>query len=494
MNYQGFNNEEYIKEQSSKIRERLTLFGDKLYLEFGGKLFDDFHASRVLPGFDVNAKIKLLTELRDQAELIICISALSIENSKIRDDIGITYDMDALRLIDNISKMGIYIGSVVITQYSGQPLADVFHNKLKMRGVTVYIHRKTAGYPSNIDLITSDEGYGKNPYIETTRPVVVVTAPGPASGKLGTCLSQLYHEHKRGVHAGYAKYETFPVWDLDVQHPVNLAYEAATADLKDVNMIDPFHLSEYGITAINYNRDIEVFPIVRAILKKVTGKDIYKSPTDMGVNMVGSCIIDDAVVRKAACDEVIRRYYKAICNYKRGELDLETCNRIKLLMQALGVKPEERSTVLPARLKGELSGSSAVALELYDGRIVTGRGSQLMNSTSSAILNSIKVLAGMTDELLLISPIVLEPIISLKKEVLGSRYPVLNAEEVLIALSISAATNPMAAHAVIQLEKLRGCDAHSNDIISGADAATFRKLGINITCDPEFPTKDLYFK
>ena len=490
----GFNNEEYVKEQSKKIKERLAMFGGKLYLEFGGKLFDDWHASRVLPGFDVNAKIKLLTNLSDQAELIICISAPSIEACKVRDDVGITYDMDALRLIDDLRKRDIYIGSVVITQYTGQPAADIFKNKLTMRGVKVYVHGLTQGYPNDVQKIVSDEGYGANPYIETTRPLVVVTAPGPGSGKLATCLSQLYHENKRGIKAGYAKYETFPVWNLPLQHPVNLAYEAATADLKDVNMIDPYHLAAYNMTAVNYNRDIEVFPVVRAILNRIAGHDVYNSPTDMGVNMIGNCISDDEVVRKAACQEIIRRYYKALCGYKRGEVDYATLNKNEMLMHTLGLSSSDRSVVEPALKKAEESNTSAVAIELHNGTIVTGKASNLMNSTSSCILNSIKVLAGIADEMLLISPIVLEPIIKLKKEVLGSRYAVLTAEEVMIALSISAATNPTAALAVKQLCKLRGCEAHSSDIISSPDATTFRKLGINITCEPQYPTKNLYFK
>ncbi|MEG2144267.1 MAG: DUF1846 domain-containing protein [Oscillospiraceae bacterium] len=490
----GFNNDLYVKEQSLKIKERLEMFGGKLYLEFGGKLFDDWHASRVLPGFDVNAKINLLMALREEAELIICISAPSIESSKMRDDMGITYDMDALRLIDDLRKRGIYIGSVVITQYTGQPAADIFKNKLTKRGVRVYVHGLTKGYPSDVQKIVSDEGYGANPYIETTKPLVVVTAPGPGSGKLATCLSQLFHENKNGKKAGYAKCETFPVWDLPLQHPVNLAYEAATADLKDVNMIDPFHLAAYNVTAVNYNRDIEVFPVVRAILKRITGEDIYKSPTDMGVNAIGKCITDDDVVKEAACQEVIRRYFKAQCAFKKGEIDDETFNKNELLMHTLGLTPDERSVVEPALKKSKKSGASAVAIELSNGEIVTGKASQLMNSTSSCILNSVKVLAGISDDMLLISPIVLEPIIRLKKEVLGSRYPVLTAEEVLIALSISAATNPTAAMAVEELRQLRGCEAHSSDIISSPDSTTFRKLGINITCEPQYPTKSLYFR
>lgn len=494
MRKNGFNNETYIRQQSAKIRERVERFGGKLYLEFGGKLFDDFHAARVLPGFDLNGKVKLLWELREQAEIILCISAKAIENNKVRSDIGITYDLDVLRLIDSLRHMDLYIGSVLITQYSGQSAADTFRKKLEMRGERVYVHTLTKGYPSDVDTIVSDEGYGANPYIETSRPLVVVTAPGPGSGKLATCLSQLYHEQKRGVKAGYAKYETFPVWNLPLQHPVNVAYEAATADLRDVNMIDPFHLSAYGVTTVNYNRDIEAFPVVRTILNRIIGQDIYASPTDMGVNMIGKCIIDDEVVKEASSQEIIRRYFKAHCDYKKGEGDIEACQRIEFLMSSLGLRSTDRRTVIPAVEKSKESGRSAVAIELNNGQIVTGKSSELMNDTASAVLNSIKVLAGLSDEILLISPIVLEPIVRLKKEVLGSRYPVLKLEEVLQALSISAATNPTAELAMKQLPNLRGCDVHCSDIITQADGATFLKLGINYTCEPQFPTKDLYFK
>ncbi len=494
MTTQGFNNETYIRQQSAKIRERVEQFGGKLYLEFGGKLFDDFHAARVLPGFDLNGKVKLLWELREQAEIIFCISATAIEKNKVRSDVGITYDLDVLRLIDSLRRMDLYIGSVLITQYSGQSAADMFRKKLEMRGERVYVHTLTKGYPSDVDIIVSDEGYGANPYIETSRPLVVVTAPGPGSGKLATCLSQLYHDQKHDIKAGYAKYETFPVWNLPLQHPVNVAYEAATADLKDVNMIDPFHLSAYGVTTINYNRDIEAFPVVRAILNRILGGDIYASPTDMGVNMIGSCITDDQAVRYAASQEIIRRYFNARCAYKKGEGDLEACQRIEFLMSSLGLRTTDRRTVVPAVQKAKDSGRSAVAIELPDGQIVTGKSSELMNDTASAVLNSIKLLAGLADEILLISPIVLEPIVRLKKEVLGSRYPVLKLEEVLQALSISAATNPTAELAMKQLPKLRGCDAHCSDIITQADGATFLKLGVNYTCEPQFPTKDLYFK
>lgn len=488
----GFDNDVYITEQSKKIRERVERF-DKLYLEFGGKLFDDFHAARVLPGFDPNGKVKLLAELKDQAEIILCISAEAIEQNKMRADIGITYDMDVLRLIDALRGIGLYISTVLITQYTGEAAADVFRKKLEMRGERVFVHTLTQGYPSDVDVIVSDTGYGANPYIETTRSLVVVTAPGPGSGKLATCLSQLYHEQKRGIKSGYAKYETFPVWDLPLRHPVNVAYEAATADLKDVNMIDPYHLSAYDKTAVNYNRDVEVFPVVSAILKRITGEEIYKSPTDMGVNMIGRGIIDDGVVEIAAKQEIIRRWYKERVIYKQGQGSMEAIQRIEYLMGSMDLHPGDRRVVDPANLKAETSGHSAVAIELADGKIITGRSSKLMNDTASVVLNSLKYLAGMNDDNLLISPIVLEPIIRLKKEMLGSRYPVLKLEEVLQALSISAATNPTAELALRHLPELRNCDAHCSDIITQDDASTFLKLGIRYTCEPQFPTKDLYF-
>ncbi len=489
----GFNNEMYLTEQSKRIRERVESY-KKLYLEFGGKLFDDYHAARVLPGFDVNAKVKLLCQLRDQAEIILCISAGAIEQNKMRADIGITYDMDVMRLIDNLRKMDLYIGSVLITQFTGQPAAQAFRQKLELRGERVYIHTLTEGYPSDVDTIVSERGYGANPYIETSRPLVVVTAPGPGCGKLATCLSQLYHEQKNGVKAGYAKYETFPVWDLPLKHPVNIAYEAATVDLKDVNMIDPFHLEAYETTAVNYNRDIEVFPVVRAILKRITGEDVYKSPTDMGVNMIGRCIENDSVVQSAARQEIIRRFYKTSVEYQKGLQDVEAIKRIEFLMSNLDLHTTERRVVKPALEKAENSGHSVIAIGLHDERIVTGKSSELMNDTASVVLNSIKMLAGIADDMLLISPIVLEPIIRMKKEILGSRYPVLKLEEVLQALSISAATNPTAEMALKQLPKLRGCEAHASDIITQDDNDTFLKLGIHLTSEPKFPTTDLYFR
>lgn len=491
----GFDSKRYMKIQTEHIQERVKRFGGKLYLEFGGKLFDDYHASRVLPGFDVNGKVKLLAELKSDAEIILCISAGDIESNKLRSDIGITYDLDVLRLIDKLRRMGLYIGSIVITQFTEQPAADHFRKKLEMRGERVYIHRHTKGYPTDVDTIVSDEGYGANPYIETSKPLVVVTAPGPGSGKLATCLSQLYHEYKRGVKAGYAKYETFPIWDMPLKHPVNIAYEAATADLRDVNMIDPFHLDAYGVTAVNYNRDVEVFPVVKTILHKITGDHaVYQSPTDMGVNMIGRCIVDDEAVRKASKEEVIRRYFNAQCDYKQGRTEMSTAQRVELLMNELSLHPDDLRPVRPALEKSASCGRPASAILLHDGRIVTGKSSDLMSCSSSVILNAIKVLAGIADEIMLISPTVLEPILKLKKEALGRRHPVLSADEVLIALSVSAAMNPTAELALSKLHELRGCQLHSSNIITQANEDILRRLGLNYTCTPEFPTKDLYFR
>lgn len=503
----GFNNKRYIAEQSKRIRQLVERF-DKLYLEFGGKLFDDHHAARVLPGFDINAKVKLLAELREQAEIIFCISATAIEFNKIRSDLGITYDMDVLRLVDKMRGMGLYISAILITQYSGQPGADAFRRRLEQIGERVYVHTLTKGYPSDVNVIVSDEGYGANSFIETTRSLVVVTAPGPGSGKLATCLSQLYHEQKRGIKGGYAKYESFPVWNLPLQHPVNVAYEAATADLKDVNMIDPFHLAAYNETTVNYNRDIEAFPVVRTILTRITGEDTYKSPTDMGVNMIGYCIDDDDAVQEAAKQEIIRRWYKARCNAKQGLADEDECKRIEFLMSSLSIGAHDRRVVDAANRKADLlreeaAGEdtadrgynlSAVAIELPDGKILTGKSSPLMNDTAAVVLNSIKYLAGISDDIPLISPNVLEPIVRLKKEILGSRYPVLKLEEVLQALSFSATMNPTAEIAVRQLKKLSGCEAHCSNIITQDDASCFIKLGINFTCEPEYPTTDRYFR
>lgn len=488
----GFDSREYTRRQTSQILERISRFDNKLYLEFGGKIFDDFHAARVLPGFDPNGKIKLLYELRDRVEVVFCVCAADIEKTKIRADIGITYDMEVLRLISLISKMGILVSSVVITQYTGQSAVEPFRRRLEMMGVRHYTHYPIKDYPTDINTIVSPEGYGKNDYIETTRPLVVVTAPGPGSGKLATCLSQLYHEHKRGRVAGYAKFETFPIWNLPLKHPVNLAYEAATADLQDINMIDPFHLEAYGVSTVNYNRDIEAFPVLRTILTRVTGNpDFYRSPTDMGVNMAGYCIYDDDAVCEASKQEVIRRYYKTACDCRLGREKDSTLEKIKSIMQQLGVTPRDRHTVTPALEKSQAANAPAAALELEDGRIITGRKTQLMSASASAVVNSVKALAGLDDKIMLISPIVLEPILRLKGEILGSASSVLKLDDVLIALSICAATNPTAALAVSCLPKLRGCDFHSTQMLRSGDEGTLRKLGLNVTCEPVFPAKDL---
>lgn len=490
----GFDNDLYIKKQKEYITERIKKFGNKLYLEFGGKLFDDYHAARVLPGFDLNGKVRLLREFNDQAEVIFCINAADIEKKKIRADFGISYDMDVLRLIDNLREMDISVNSVVITQYAGQHSADAFRKKLEMRGEKCYFHYPIKGYPLDVERIVSDEGYGANPYIETTRPLVVITAPGPCSGKLATCLSQLYHEYKRGVNAGYAKFETFPIWNTPLKHPVNVAYEAATADLKDVNMIDPWHLEAYGKTTVNYNRDIEVFPVVNNILTKITGKPgLYKSPTDMGVNMAGYGICDDGAVREAAKQEIIRRYYKARCDYKQGRGDAETVERIESLMNELELSVNDRRVVAPALLKAEQSGERAVAIELPDGSIVTGRSGELLTASAAAVLNSVKEMAGIRDEMLLMSPVVLEPIIKMKTDILRSKQKILSLTDVLLALSICAATNPVAALAVTKLKQLKNCEAHASCMLTSADDNALRSLGMNVTCEAEYPTSDLYY-
>lgn len=490
----GFDNDLYIKKQKEYITERIKKFGNKLYLEFGGKLFDDYHAARVLPGFDLNGKVRLLREFNDQAEVIFCINAADIEKKKIRADFGISYDMDVLRLIDNLRGMDISVNSVVITQYAGQPSAEAFRKKLEMRGEKCYFHYPIKGYPLDVERIVSDEGYGANPYIETTRPLVVITAPGPCSGKLATCLSQLYHEYKRGVNAGYAKFETFPIWNIPLKHPVNVAYEAATADLKDVNMIDPWHLEAYGKTTVNYNRDIEVFPVVNNILTKITGQPgLYKSPTDMGVNMAGYGICDDDAVRDAAKQEIIRRYFKARCDYKQGRGDMETVERIESLMNELELSTNDRKVVAPALAKAEKSGEHAVAIELPNGKIVTGRSGELLTASAAAVLNSVKEMAGIRDEMLLMSPVVLEPIIKMKTEILRSKQKVLNLNDVLLALSICAATNPVASLAVTELKKLKNCEAHASCMLTSADDGALRSLGLNITCEAEYPSSDLYY-
>ena len=488
----GFDSEKYINEQSEYILERVNNY-DKLYLEFGGKLLSDMHAKRVLPGFEKDVKIKLLHKLKNNVEVIICVYAGDIERNKVRSDFGITYDVDVMRLIDDLKSQELSVNSVVITRFEDQPSAIIFKHKLERRGINVYLHRPTKGYPADVDLIVSEEGYGKNPYIETTKPVVVVTGPGPCSGKLGTCLSQLYHENKKGINVGYSKFETFPVWNLPLKHPVNIAYEAATVDLKDINMIDSFHLDAYGKSTVNYNRDIEAFPLLKRIIEKIKGYSIYKSPTDMGVNRISTGIIDDEILKKAACQEIIRRYFKTACEYKKGYVDLEVSTRAKLIMEELNLKETDRKCVIPAREKAEVSSSPAVAIELENGNILTGRETDIMEAAASALLNALKHLANLDDKLLLLSPNVLEPILELKKLSLGIKNPILTTEEVLIALSISANTNPNAALAINLLPQLQNAQAHSTNILSPKEEQIYLKLNIDITSDPFFATDNLYY-
>ena len=490
----GFDNDRYLKIQSEHIKERINQFGDKLYLEFGGKLFDDYHASRVLPGFAPDSKLQMLMQLADVAEIVIVISAADIEKNKVRGDLGITYDVDVVRLIGEFEKKGLYVGSVVITQFAGQSGAVQFREKLEKRGIKVYQHYKIEGYPANIPLIVSENGFGKNDYIETTRPLVVITAPGPGSGKMATCLSQLYHENIRGTKAGYAKFETFPIWNLPLKHPVNLAYEAATADLNDVNMIDPFHLEAYGETAVNYNRDVEIFPVLAAIFKQIYGECPYKSPTDMGVNMAGCCIIDDEACREASNQEIIRRYYAEMCQHRQGMRDESTVQKLRLLMNQAGLTEADRPVIAKCLEKAEATGQPAAALQLPDGRIITGKTSNLLGASAALLLNALKALGGIKDDMHLISPIIIGPIQDLKIKHLGNHNPRLHTDEILIALSICAATNPTADLAMRQLSKLRGCEAHSSVILSGVDVATFRKLGVNLTCEPRYQTKKLFHK
>ena len=487
----GFNNKKYVEIQSNKIQEKINKF-DKLYLEFGGKLFDDYHASRVLPGFEPDSKIKMLLELKDITEIIMCINAKDIERKKIRADYGITYDMEVLRLIDEFQNLGLSINSVVITLYTGKESSKKFINQLEKRNIKTYVHTPTKGYPTDVDVIVSDEGYGANPYIETTKKLVVVTAPGPSSGKLATCLSQLYHEYKRGVKAGYAKYETFPVWNLPLKHPVNVAYEAATADLKDVNMIDSFHLEKYGITSVNYNRDLAVFPVLKAILHKITGEDIYYSPTDMGVNMIGSCIDDDEAICAASRQEIIRRYYKALCDYKTGDADEEVYKRIKVLMNELEIDPlKERKVIDVARDKSSNEDLPVIAMELDNGKIITGKKTEILSPASSLILNAVKELTNIPDDVDLLSKSVLEPILKLKP--LGNHTSnSLNLEEVLIALSICSATNPIVKRALKNLSKLSGLEAHASFMVYNGDLNTLKRLNINLTCDPIFYSNNLF--
>ena len=490
----GFDNDKYLKMQSEKIQERIRFFGGKLYLEFGGKLFDDYHAARVLPGFKPDSKIDMLVQLKDEAEIVIVISAGDIEKNKVRADLGITYDVDVLRLIDAFRGYGLYVGSVVLTQFNGQPSVITYQKKLESLGLKVYRHYSIPGYPSNIPLIVSDEGYGKNEYIETTRSLVVLTAPGPGSGKMATCLSQLYHDHKRGIRAGYAKYETFPVWNLPLKHPVNLAYEAATADLNDVNMIDPFHLDAYGQTTINYNRDVEIFPVLNTMFEKIMGESPYKSPTDMGVNMAGYGIIDDEVVRDASKAEIIRRYYNALCQQIQGNVEEEQVYKLQLLMNQAEVTIEDRKVIGLAKKRAEETGNPAAAIELPNGKCLTGKTSALLGASSALLLNALKELAGIDDEVELISPTIIGPIQELKVNFLGNANPRLHTDEVLVALSICAATDERAKRAMEQLQNLKGSEVHSSVILSHVDKNVFRKLGVNLTCEPVYQTKKLYHK
>ena len=489
---QGFDNDKYLAMQSDHIRERISKFGDKLYLEFGGKLYDDYHASRVLPGFEPDSKLRMLMQLSDQAEIVIVISANDIDKNKIRGDLGITYDEDVLRLMDEFSSRGLYVGSVCITQYSGQESADLFKKRLEKLGIRVYKLYLIPGYPSNTSFIVSDEGYGKNDYIETTRPLVVITAPGPGSGKMATCLSQLYHEYKRGVKAGYAKFETFPIWNLPLKHPVNLAYEAATADLNDVNMIDPFHLEAYGKTTVNYNRDVEVFPVVQAMFEKIMGSCPYKSPTDMGVNMAGNCIVDDEVCQEASRQEIIRRYYKSMNALVSGSGTENEVRKIELLLQQAHAEITDRKVVPAALKRAEETGAPAAAIELPDGTIATGKTTNLLGASAALLLNAVKVLGNIPHDEHLISPIAIEPIQKLKVEYLGSRNPRLHTDEVLIALSMCAATNKHAQIALEQLEKLRGCQVHTSVMLSEVDIKTFKRLGIELTSEPVYEHNRLY--
>lgn len=489
----GFDNEKYLKLQSAKIKERIAQFGGKLYLEFGGKLFDDHHASRVLPGFEPDSKIRMLAELKDQAEIIIAINATDIEKNKVRGDLGITYDLDVLRLIDAFRGFGLYVGSVVLTRYQKSSVVDAFRAKLEALGIKVYKHYQIDNYPYDIDYVVSDKGYGKNEYIETTRSLVVVTAPGPGSGKMATCLSQIYHESKRGIKSGYAKFETFPIWNIPLDHPVNEAYEAATADLSDVNMIDPYHLSAYGETAVNYNRDVEIFPVLRSMYEGILGECPYKSPTDMGVNMAGNCIFDDEAVRSASKREIVRRYYNALCNQRKGNNCETEINKIKLIMKHSGIDIHtERPCIKSAVDKAEATGGPAVAIELCDGRIVTGKTSPLLGASSAALVNAVKTIAGIDDKTDIISPEVLGPVQRLKIENLGGHNPRLHTDEVLIALAITAASSDDARRAMEALAKLKNAELHSSVILSPVDVGTFRKLGVNLTCEPVYQTKKLY--
>ena len=488
----GFDNDKYVKLQSEKIRDRISKFGGKLYLEFGGKLFDDFHASRVLPGFKPDSKLQMLLELKNEAEVVIVINSSDIEKNKVRGDLGITYDLDVLRLIDAFNSVGLYVGSVVLTRFSEQPAAIAFQRRLESLDVKVFRHYSIHGYPSDVEAIVSDEGFGKNDYIETTRQLVIITAPGPGSGKMATCLSQLYHDNKRGIKAGYAKFETFPIWNLPLKHPVNIAYEAATADLNDVNMIDPFHMAAYGETTVNYNRDVEIFPVLAAMFGKIYGESPYKSPTDMGVNMVGNCIIDDDVVCEASRQEIIRRYYTALCAQREGMESDSIIYKLDLLMKQANATVDIRKVVKAANQKAEETTTPAAALELPSGEIVTGKTTALLGASAALLLNALKALGGIRDDILLIAREVIEPIQHLKVDHLGNHNPRLHTDEILIALAICAASSPIAELAMQQLGKLRGCEMHSSVILTQVDDKTLKKLGINVTCEPQYQTKKLY--
>lgn len=488
----GFDNEKYLQTQSSHIRERISHFDNKLYLEFGGKLFDDYHASRVLPGFRPDSKMRMLMQLSSQAEIVIVISADDIEKNKIRGDLGITYDVDVLRLMSVFKSHGLYVWSVVITKYSGQESAALFKTRLEKLGIKVYRHYPIQGYPTNIPLIVSEEGYGKNDYIETSRPLVVVTAPGPGSGKMAVCLSQLYHEHKHGICAGYAKFETFPIWNIPLKHPVNLAYEAATADLNDVNMIDPFHLEAYGETTVNYNRDVEIFPVLNAIFERIYGESPYKSPTDMGVNMAGNCICNDEVCREASRQEIIRRYYDSLRRLLIGACPDDEVYKIEMLMNQAGVTVHDRPVVDAALARAKETGGPAAALQLHDGRMITGKTSSLLGASAALLLNALKELAGIDHHCHVISPEAIEPIQKLKTQYLGSKNPRLHTDEVLIALSVSAATDPLAQRALDQLPNLKGCQVHTSVMVGTVDAKQFKKLSIQATFEPKYEKNSVF--
>lgn len=488
----GFDNERYLKTQSEHIKERIAKFGGKLYLEFGGKLFDDYHASRVLPGFHPDSKIRMLGELKDDAEIVIAIHAGDIEKNKVRGDLGITYDMDVLRLIDAFRGYGLYVGSVVLTRFSGQESAIAYQQKLESLGIKVYRHYSIPSYPSNVPLIISDEGFGKNEYIETSRSLIVVTAPGPGSGKMAVCLSQLYQDHKHGINAGYAKFETFPIWNIPLQHPVNLAYEAATADLNDINMIDPYHLEAYGVSTVNYNRDVEVFPVLRAMFNKIYGASPYQSPTDMGVNMVGNCIIDEDAVCKASQQEIIRRYYAALVERRKGSISSDIVEKEELLMEKANISIADRPVVAAAKQKAEISNGPAAAISLPDGSIVTGKTTALLGACAALLLNALKKCAGLPDNLKVISPEIIEPIQHLKLEHLGNHNPRLHTDEILIALTISANTDENAEKCMEQLSQLNQCEMHSTVILSQVDEKTLGKLGIRLSCEPQYQNKKLF--